>query len=1295
MKRFRNPPTPHCHQQSLDSAAKPEEFVKRELELDTGSITVTDHGSLSAVRHVYELGKKNGLTPILGCEFYLRDDDCPIILGAGHQKDEDGTLAEYFKYAHLTAHFTTFESYQVAMRRLSDADKRAERHGSERKPLFSWEDLEELGASGATFCSSCLIGAVCRHLLSQNRPDLAEAYYVKLRSLVKPGHFFAEVFPHDCSTKWDTAVYITYVNGESERFAPWKSVRLEGEPKNSKVKDLAKKYGGKDLTKTPVVLVGVVENRKLVERAPLGVLKIEYTEGELKNECMPWALDGDYQKGCNEFVLRLAEKYGDPVICSTDAHYAYPESKIIQDIRLASMGDWKFTGQYHLMDADEMFGFFKHKLNVDEKTFEKWVDNAYMFRDLFKNFKYEDKLSLPTKFYPTETKDVTLSHLFQLINKHGRMDWTNAAMVERLKVEIDLFHSNGTIDLIPYFFLAEDACSFYASQKRLNGPGRGSAAAVLVNYLLGITHVQPLEAELPLERFLTLDRIKTGKLPDVDLDFSDRDVLVDSETGYLKGRFGDHAVPLGTETKLKLRSAVKDVVRVRIGFVPPEVENLTKAFENAPQGIEDIDHVMGYESPDGWVQGSIERDGALQEFVRKYPIDWENVQKLSGLIRNRSRHACSWVIANQPIKTFIPTTSVSGIEVTQYSPSWVEKVGGLKMDFLGVSTLLDIEKAIKLVQKRVLGKEIEEDMGINGLKVPSFRLVPTKNGQMCDIWDLPEETEVFKEVAEGRTETVFQFSTSSAVGWLPYFNRLKADKSGKLINSVMDMAVFTALDRPGPLDAYFTTDTGNQHNALVEYTRRAAGEVPYDSMALLNEVVPETQGLLVFQEGLSKFYRYLTDCTGPEAEEFRGWVGKKQKDKINKAYPNFMEKATTKLGSETEAKRAWDMIQVWGNYGFCKAHAYSYGVTAYACAWLKYHYPLEWWTAVLGNGSKDEINETFWNFCGHLIDLPDISLSGEQFEIVNERIRAPINLLLGVGEAAHRQICLLRPYRDIVDFVEKHEKFKLDGAVPVLDKEGNTVLVLDKKTKLLKPKMKKARSAVTRGVAYKLIIAGVFDSLFPKTLSFTIGETTTERAITTEEKLQMYEAALAAAQGKKSSKSIDAKFMKLTGITKFQYTKAILPAYTEKLLPLVAATNTTIIKQKGGAYYRVGKNTELPILNASGIDYINGLEIFPTTEAKCAVIGYVIADRRFRYGENKSKEASELTLDLEGKRYAWVKWPDRDGKLPVEMGKDLTGSVVVAKLLKNNEKKPFVVTKVDVIAKSLDEQEEESAEESE
>lgn len=1280
-------PSPHVHPQSLDSGSTPEAFVERELELGTGTLTATDHGSMGACRKVYDLAKTKGLTPILGLEAYFRDDNCDILASRGIAGDD---VKKYLKYEHLTMHCLDEQAFSVLSKKLSGA--KLERHGSEAKPLFDWKDLEEVLAQNITVGSGCLVGLVQRHILAESFPlperfKLAEEHYLRIKSMARPGNFYVEVFPHKCTHDWVSGVFLDLADGQRIRFWADKKLRLEKHGEITAI-ELAKLYEKKAWEGDR--LVAVKNYRKWTEQEPVVIAKVEHVRNFLQNECLPWCPDGDMQLSCNRIVLELARVHGDPVLISDDAHFAHPEDKILQDVRLRNMGDWRFFGSYHRQSADEAYKVFSETLEIDRKTFDGWVDNNRAWGDRFKAFKFNSEPSLPTKFYPTDT----LAHTAALIRKHGRMDFNRPEYMERLKTELELLHFNGKLDLLPYFFVGEDVCSFYEKLGLLTGPGRGSAAGLLLTYLLGITHVDPLRYDLSLERFITLDRIKSGKLPDIDQDLPFRDPLVDPEDpkkGWLPETFGDHYAQIGVNVKLKLKSSVKDVARALRGYVPPDIEEMSKKFVLPPQGIDDYDFVFGYEDNGTDVPGSLTFDKNLQRYVEAYPKDWAIAQNLMGIKRQSGRHACGFAIANKPIADFIPLEEVGGVMVTQFAPEQVEAAGGVKMDFLVVNSLNDISAAVKIIQQRHAQVSYAETH-LEGRRVPSHRLVPLPSGgQVADIWDLPEDQAVYRDVCEGRTETVFQFNTSGAVQWLANFNHWKNEAEGrKAIDSLQAMAAFTALDRPGPLDAFVETPEGTQHNMLVEFARRARGEVPVDPVPALLELLPETYGILCFQEGLQKVYQKLTGCTGSEAEEFRGLVAKKKMEKVLKAKGPWMERVGAKLGVDTAAK-IWEQIVTFGQYGFNKSHALCYSNIAYACAYLKHHFPLEWWCAVLRNATKEEIADKFWMYVRDLVDLPEIGRSEEQWEIQNERLRAPTSLLHGVGANAHKQLMGGRPYRDIDDYCLRMEEHCVKNAKPVLDEKGHQVVIKKMvgrgkaKQEVEVRKVKRATSALNRKVNYSLIIAGVLDSLFPAAMPD--GD-----PLDYSDKLAMYEAAHARAQGKKKPQAVDANFWNMSPLKRFQMRKAVLPAYSEPLMTLIAAQDDRVAARRvdgqNVAFWPQGVGW-IAFRPPEVIALLN--EVDPIDQPIwVAVPAYIQAQRHFQYAGG-SKEACEFMFDVDGQRLKFVKWPgwkdEEAGQLDRLFKSSLKGAVVVAtlcrKIRKDGTARPFSLEDITVIQPPL------------
>lgn len=470
---------------------------------------------------IYTKAKKKGLTPILGLEAYLRDDSCDILSQFGVNHKEYLKFGQkHLKYMHATMHYMDQAAYEVGCRILSDASWERG-HGSEQKPIYTWDNLAELGSYNVTMGSGCLIGVVQRHLLV-DRADIAEAYYQKYRALIKPGHFYVEVFPHKCTHNWVEGVFLTIENpdGSTKELKYYSDKKFKTNASEEiTAEQLSREFNRVGSKHTHLV---AIKNYRTWAPMEAKILAVKYVEDFIENECV----DGttDIQLRANKFMLNLAQKYGDKVIVSDDSHYAEPEDQIVQDVALAQSGNWRFHGSYHRQSGQESYEHFKATLGTSLKEFEGWVDNAKEWSSKFKDFKLEYQPSLANKFYPEDT----LAHTYKLIEKHGRMK-DDPAWKARLEVELDMLHRNGKIDLLPYFFPAEEVCEQYALNGELTGPGRGSAAGLLLAFLLGITHLDPIKEGLSMERFITLDRILSGKLPDIDQDLPSTDFLVGTE----------------------------------------------------------------------------------------------------------------------------------------------------------------------------------------------------------------------------------------------------------------------------------------------------------------------------------------------------------------------------------------------------------------------------------------------------------------------------------------------------------------------------------------------------------------------------------------------------------------------------------------------------------------------------------------------------------------------------------------------------------------------------------------------
>ncbi len=1114
-------------------------------------------------------------------------------------------------------------------------------------------------------------------------PQLAVQHYEKMRSYFKPGHFYAEIQPHVCDRYWDEGVYLTFPDGNQRYRAEKKlSIRVNEREMEVTAMELHKRLKV-FLEAGPVLLLAVKHYYTWNPfDAPKPVIESEYREGFYVNDCTEWSPDGDLQKPANKFVIELAKKYGDKILIGDDSHFATPEAHEFQTSKLLSFGgSWRFYTSYHRQDSAAAYEHFKNTLGISEREFEEWVDNSYEFRDRFKDFKFNPKIRLVTKRYPEDT----LGYLRDQIVAKGRMRFDDRRYIDRLQSEISMLHENGKVDLLPYFFFSQEVIQQYVEARKSTGPGRGSAGGMLVAYLLGITHLDPIRYELSQDRFLTADRVRSGKLPDIDMDLPDRDLLLDPKEGWLFKTFGDKAAAIATKTSLRVKSSIKDVFRVKFGKVPDHIERLCAKLPNPPQGVDDESWVFGYTSEDGKeVKGLIEESADLKEMSTTYPEEWRKICGLLSLARNYSRHASAFVVADEPISNFIPTQQISGYRTTQYTMKGVEAHGGLKFDFLGLSTLLHVQTCVDLLQIDAYGSTITADQNIDELLVPGHMAVPHK-GKLYFVWEMPDDQDVFRRVCEQDTETVFQLNTSSAKKWLREFDHWKDEGAGKKsICSVVDVANFTALDRPGPLDAYVAGPDGKKHNMLQEYARRARGLPPVGEIPALTKLLPNEYGVLVTQEGLQKVYQDLTGCSGSEANEFRTFAAKKERKKMEATYPKFMERASVKIGTE-QAQQIWDAMITFAAYGFCKAHATAYAMIAYTCAFLKHHYPQQWWTAVLTHTDKDKILEKLWPHCQSMVLPPSIARSKRTFAVEGDKIRAPLSFLGGIGPKAHSELTVGAPYADINDFTKRIYSVR---ATPITAEDGT---------------VKNGRSAVNKGVVYKLILSGALDDMFPQDI------VKDDLA-----KFYSYETAMCEQkprrqlQNGKLSKvptpKVDPKWVNMTPLQRYLSRVSIFPTSPESSLGVLmdqrfeglrfdegyhkfhAAGNFEILRGLASQGVQV---SELYAIEGPQLQHFWTMEIPEDSTVNCCVFAYVTGERRFRYHQN-SRQALSVTFTTLGLAFESVKWPDRKTGVLLAPTEDLTESLCFIMFSRwKSEKAPVIEAIIPIARLETDKEKEE------
>jgi DNA polymerase III alpha subunit len=600
---------------------------------------------------------------------------------------------------------------------------------------------------------------------------------------------------------------------------------------------------------------------------------------------------------------------------------------------------------------------------------------------------------------------------------------------------------------------------------------------------------------------------------------------------------------------------------------------------------------MGFEDEDGnHIDGLTETSDVLQKYMESRPKEWDIVERSLGVSRSFSKHACAFVIADRPISDLMP---IKEGHITQYEAAEVEMAGAVKYDFLTISHLKDIRVCLDLINKKNGEKN----------KVGYF----THNGKLTYIWDLPEDPAAYKSVWNGDTESCFQINTSTMT---PFVKDI-------MPQNMEDLSLILSLVRPGPLD-YVIEETGR--NMAEEYIYRRNGN-PYEDIPVLRELLPKTHSVLVYQEDVTKIAKQLAGFSGSAAENLREAIGKKKRAAMLKIKPEFVNGcvASGKV-TEAEAQQLWDRIVTFGRYAFNKSHGISYSYITYACMFLKHHYNLEFWAAILTNAKQNEISGKLWPHVKHLLAPPDINLSSDEMEIdyANQKIRAKFGIIRGMGDKSIDPIVAGRPYKDIRDFVNK------EVAGP--------------------------------GLTRKLIHVGVLDSLFPPKIEFL-------------EKLQSFEDAL---ESKKYDQKVDKAAKEGKQIKTFEPKKGIVPEdYVELCKDPVKNAMKNAAIQKSilpsllvglhdlGRYHSkcIVEGTSKPskIMTYTNYDgevkqvllitgeMLQRLDETPgeamPRDAYVAVTAFIVDTDIFDYKKN-TKQALKVTLDCDGVVGEKVLWPN-------------------------------------------------------
>ncbi len=714
----------------------------------------------------------------------------------------------------------------------------------------------------------------------------------------------------------------------------------------------------------------------------------------------------DHAKWQNKLVT-LARATNTPLVAAHDVYYLHPEDRIAREtmIKIQSGGVVDTSGDGH---GEDNFSFL-----TQADIIERFKDTPDAVANTVKIAEAcTVEIEIGTHWYfpdyqiesGKEPDDELRDSAYAGAKWRGFDLASQPEVKERLDYELDVIKTKG---YAKYFLVVGDLLR-EARERGILTTIRGSVAGSLTTYVLGITNVDPLEYQLPFERFLNPQR---PSAPDIDMDYADnrRDEIIE----YAKSKYGeDKVAQIGTFGTMMARAAVRDVARA-LGHPYSVGDTIAKLIPMGSQGFPmTIKKALEIE-PD--LQKLYKTDAEAREVV-------DLAQKIEGRVRHLGVHAAGVVIAPAPLDQFVPIQPdpKTGKYVTQYEMKSVgeDGVGLLKFDFLGIKNLAILADAVKRVKK------------IHGVAI--------------DIEAIPlDDPKTFEVLASGQTMGLFQLNGS---GMTAFLKQLRP-------TTIHDINAMVALYRPGPMEMIPTYIERKHNPALVTYLDPR-----------LKNILERSYGVITYQDDVMSVARELAGYSWLEADMLRKAMGKKipevmaaEKDKLMKGFLEY-----GKLSPAT-AEKLWHLIEPFAAYGFNKAHAASYGRVAYQTAYMKANYPVEYMSAVLtaDSGDTDKISEIIHECERMGIEVlpPDINESFADFSVVpgKQTIRFGLTTIKNFGEGISEAIIEERKqngrFASLQDFLTRIKNRNLNkkslealimvGAFDSMDERGHLLANVD------------------------------------------------------------------------------------------------------------------------------------------------------------------------------------------------------------------------------------------------------------
>ena len=613
---------------------------------------------------------------------------------------------------------------------------------------------------------------------------------------------------------------------------------------------------------------------------------------------------------------------------------------------------------YFLSDDEKRNNFTYEELECCEEIVNL-VDLVFE-KETLKIGKFKEDLDFNSKLYLTQLA-------YKGLEKRNKDYLKDERYISRLDKELKVINEMGFSD---YFLIVYDYVKFAKNKGILVGPGRGSAAGSLVSYVLGITNVDPIKYDLLFERFLNVERIS---MPDIDIDFQDnrRDEVVN----YLKDKYGyDRVANIVTFSTLAARQVLRDSARV-LGLSKQDIEILSKKAHRS--GHANLDKMM-------------ELSKEFREFIlsdEKYQDVFDVARALEGLPRQTSLHAAGVVIASDKLENILPVIGDEKNLIVQYDMNYLENLGLLKMDLLGIRNLTIIDECIKEIKK-----VYDVTIDLNSIDY--------------------NDPKIYKLISEGKTSGIFQLESEGMKKTIKIVNPKNFD----------DVASVIALYRPGPRDF------------IEEFTLRKDGKIKIEYPdKSLKKILEPTYGIIVYQEQILQVATTFAGFSLAKADILRRAMSKKEESKMIDLKEEFINGSINNGHSKEKAEEVFALILKFASYGFNKAHTVSYSLIAIQMAYLKLYYPSIFFACVMesfafGEKFSEYISEAKDN--GINLELPDVNHSDYGFKAINSsRISYGLAHIKGISSQFVRYILEETEnsiFKDYIDFVVKMSKYKLN-----------------------------------------------------------------------------------------------------------------------------------------------------------------------------------------------------------------------------------------------------------------------------